>query len=514
MASKSDNKLATARPAKTRVFVSYSRHDADFVSKLVAALASQQDIQVFQDTADVLPSEEWRNRLASLIGAADTVVFCLSPNSATSQVCAWEVELAEKLSKRIIPVVAQTVDGPVPGGLSKLNYIFFSDPALFNASLGLLLQALRTDIVWIREHSRIGELSRRWETIGKRKDLLLRGAELQDTEKWARLRPADAPPLTAGTAAFIDASHDEERAFRRTARRVQVAFTVLLLGIIGGLVAYINQDRLRNIYYWHVVMRGHALSPQQERAVAAKPGTEFQECRYCPAMAVVPPGSFEMGSYDESQQKPMHHVVIPVSVGVSKSEVTYQEWDVCAAAGSCAIANDSNWGRGSRPVMKVSWDDAKRHVEWLSSVSGKQYRLMSESEWEYAARAGRLAPYAFGDEKSKLGDYAWYEDNSDGRTHPVSTKKPNAFGLYDMHGNVFEWVEDCWSPNYEEKPARLKETGEAWTLGDCSQRVARGGSYLDDPRVLRFLEPVPIRHQLQRDFRRHPHRTRPQPVSR
>jgi formylglycine-generating enzyme required for sulfatase activity len=472
---------------KTKIFVSYSRHDAEFVANLVRSLASQTGFEVFQDTADILPSEEWRQRLASLIGAADTIIFCLSPNSAKSEVCFWEVALAEKLNKRIIPVVIQDVDGPVPGGLAKLNYIFFKDPSAFESSVALLLNALQTDIAWIREHSRIGEQSRRWESTGKRRDLLVRGAELQDIDRWVRLRPADAPSLTGGTLAFLDASQDADRASRRTVRRVQTTIIVLLLAVVGGLVAYINQDYLREQYVWWIVMRPSVLTPAQEKAKAANPSPEtaFAECaRGCPTLVVVPSGVFMMGSPEslgDRTQRPQHLVTIAEPFAVARTEITFAEWDTCVAAGGCPELPDNTWGRDNRPAIFMTWDEAKRYTTWLSKLTGKNYRLLSEAEWEYAAGAGSYARWSFGNDEARLGEYAWFYKNSGDMSQPVAMKKPNAFGLHDLHGNVSEWLEDCWHDSYTTAPA----DGSAWTT-DCTNtyRANRGGTWVGAPSAL------------------------------
>src|SRR5207249_7461576 len=139
-----------------------------------------------------------------------------------------------------------------------------------------------------------------------------------------------------------------------------------------------------------------------------------------------------------------HTVVIPQPLAVGKFEVTFDEWDACVAHGGCTYRPiDAGWGRGRQPVIRVSWDDAKVYSAWLAKQTGKPYRLLTEAEWEYAARAGNPGRYSFGDNETQLGEYAWFSNNSDSKTQPVGTKKPNAFGLYDMHGNVWQWVEDC-----------------------------------------------------------------------
>src|SRR5262249_39487061 len=147
-------------------------------------------------------------------------------------------------------------------------------------------------------------------------------------------------------------------------------------------------------------------------------------------------------------------------------------WGACVDYGDCPSVGDSSFGRGLRPVVNVTWDDAQLYVAWLSRMTGKTYRLLTEAEGEYAARAGATSRFPFGDDEAELGKYAWYAPNSDARTHEVGQKLPNAFGLYDMLGNVWEWTADCYGP-YSAEPT----DGAAKTSGDCSRHVVRGGSW-------------------------------------
>jgi formylglycine-generating enzyme required for sulfatase activity len=128
--------------------------------------------------------------------------------------------------------------------------------------------------------------------------------------------------------------------------------------------------------------------------------------------------------------------------------VTFAEYNLFAEATKREKPDDRNWGRGNRPVMNVYWKDAVAYAEWLSEQTGQHYRLPTEAEWEYAARAGTQTAYAFGDDADKLAEYAWYKKNSKGQTHPVGQLQPNAWGLHDMHGNVYEWVQDSWRGSY------------------------------------------------------------------
>ena len=231
---------------------------------------------------------------------------------------------------------------------------------------------------------------------------------------------------------------------------------------------------------------------------ALKPGDSFRECEECPEMVVVPAGSFMMGSPPseagnawQEHEFPQHRVTIARPFAVGKYEVTFAEWDACVAAGGCSYRpGDEGWGRGRRPVINVPWSLITReYLPWLSRKTGKTYRLLTEAEWEYAARAGSTTHFHFGNTETELCTYdnigdltaehlikGWKVTNcSDGYlyTAPVGSFRPNAFGLYDMHGNVLEWVQDCLNESYAGAPS----DGSAWTTGDCAFRVLRGGSW-------------------------------------
>ena len=216
-------------------------------------------------------------------------------------------------------------------------------------------------------------------------------------------------------------------------------------------------------------------------------GIVFRDCARCPEMVVVPANRFRMAAgYRES-----HGVTIASPFTVGRYEVTFAEWDACVAAGGCTHRpNDEGWGRGTRPVINVSWEDAQDYVRWLSRETGKTYRLLSETEWEYVARAGTTTEYWWGNEAdhahANYGKDECCEGMAAGVDHwvntaPVGSFDANAFGLFDTAGNVFEWVEDCWNEGYKEAPT----DGSAWTNGDCSTRVRRGGSWYNDTRSLR-----------------------------
>ena len=234
--------------------------------------------------------------------------------------------------------------------------------------------------------------------------------------------------------------------------------------------------------------RAAAAAAEAERrrlAELRRPGRGFRDCDTCPRMVVIPAGRFQMGSPASEEGRdddegPRHEVTLR-SFAMGVTEVTFDEWDACLRGGGCRgyRPDDEGWGRGSRPVISISWEDAQAYVRWLSERAGAAYRLPSESEWEYAARAGTETPFHTGATIS--ANQANYGINHGEGTTPTGTFAPNAFGLYDVHGNVQEWVEDCWRA-FDFGPS----DGTAWTSGgDCGRRVWRGGSWIDDPRYLR-----------------------------
>ncbi|MBV5275198.1 MAG: SUMF1/EgtB/PvdO family nonheme iron enzyme [Lamprocystis purpurea] len=213
-----------------------------------------------------------------------------------------------------------------------------------------------------------------------------------------------------------------------------------------------------------------------------------------PAMVRIPGGTFLMGCQPgeaecTDAEKPAHRVSVP-AFELGKTEVTFADWDACVADSGCRHKpEDQGWGRDDRPVINVSWDDAQTYVKWLSRKSGQAYRLPSEAEWEYAARAGTTTAFSTGNcirqaNYNGDSDYANCGANTSvylGKTQPVGSYPVNPWGLSDLHGNVWEWTQDCWNNNYRGAPSG----GSAWTSGDCARRVLRGGSWGSFPWGLR-----------------------------
>ncbi|TAN48989.1 MAG: formylglycine-generating enzyme family protein [Methylococcaceae bacterium] len=207
-----------------------------------------------------------------------------------------------------------------------------------------------------------------------------------------------------------------------------------------------------------------------------------------PEMLVVPAGDFIMGSAEEEfghreEEQPPHPVIIRSPFALCRYPVTFMDYDLFCTATDYELPSDHGWGRGLHPVINVSWFDVQIYAAWLSEQTGKRYRLPSEAEWEYALRAGSSSAFFWGEAEQRADDYAWYECNSQKMSHPVGEKRPNAWGLYDMNGNVWEWTADHWHANYQGAPGNeVIWRGEGKS---DDRRVFRGGSWYSKPEFLR-----------------------------
>ena len=245
----------------------------------------------------------------------------------------------------------------------------------------------------------------------------------------------------------------------------------------------------------------HVRPLSRNEEVALKPADHFKECKLCPEMVVVPQGQFVMGSIESElgstpDERPQHIVNFAQPFSVGRFPVTFSEWDVCVAAKGCSYQPfDQNWGRGKRPVVSILWNDAKEYVAWLSRTTGRPYRLLSEAEREYVARAGTTTAYWWGElfvttfansdagaSQQPSATIADLQQPIAGpRTLPVQSFDPNPWGLYQVHGNVYDWVEDCWNDNYDGAPS----DGSAWMSGNCDGHILRGGAYIRNAKTAR-----------------------------
>ena len=227
-----------------------------------------------------------------------------------------------------------------------------------------------------------------------------------------------------------------------------------------------------------------AAAKKERREAAAK---KARIAKLVGKLVKIPGGSFSMGTNDGfSYEKPVHRVSVK-SFYMQEHEVTWNQYQPCIDAGVCpdnsGDGGDNGWGKDNRPAIEVSWNDIQTYIKWLNKQTGQRFRLPSEAEWEYAARAGSTADYSWGNSIGSgrancKGCGSQWDGN---KTAPVKSFSPNRFGLYDMHGNVWEWTQDCWNGSYSGAP----NNGSAWTRGDCAKRVLRGGSWFTFPNYLR-----------------------------
>ncbi len=256
-----------------------------------------------------------------------------------------------------------------------------------------------------------------------------------------------------------------------------------VVGVVIGAIALLLLGRrpdTESVRAPGVTQAPPAAARAPSRATSVVAGEIFRDCDQCPEMVVVPAGSFTMGSprgEGSDDERPQHEVTIARAFAVGKYPITFDEWDACVAAGGCKYKpEDAGWGRSRRPAINVSWNDAQEYVAWLSKKTGKPYRLLSEAEWEYAARGGTTTRYPWGNDPgtNRANFYGSGSEWSGKQTAPVGSFDPNKFGLYDMIGNVWEWVEDCWNDSYKGAPRTLMP-GSRYAACRCTVVLQTGG---------------------------------------
>jgi formylglycine-generating enzyme required for sulfatase activity len=395
-------------------------------------------------------------------------------------------ELADHPNRLLVTVTPETGE----------TYAEVAHEAIFRhwSKLREWIAAEKDFLVW---RSGLESARRAWQATpdGSKNEAVLMGFALEQALRRLAEQAEDIPAIDRD---FIAQS---SKAARRRKLRLQALVTGVALGeavvIVLGIIAWINQSSLREKLYWFTDVRGQVLTAEQERAL--KPKDVFKECTGCPEMIVVPAGSFTMGSptseAGREEGESQHRVTIAKPFAVAKFELTFDEWDACVDHGDCDPRVKADWGRGRQPAINVSWDDAQWYLRWLSRMTGKPYRLLSEAEWEFAARGitsidAPNLPYPWGDKASHEGANYGTDECCKGKiegrdqwvnTAPVGQFPPNAFGLYDMHGNVWEWVEDRWHDDYGGAP----QDGSVWAAGGDDRRVVRGGSWIGAPEHIR-----------------------------
>jgi formylglycine-generating enzyme required for sulfatase activity len=370
---------------------------------------------------------------------------------------------------------------------------------------GLLEGWLAEDAGLLAVLEGVKRASRDWAANNRDRAWLAHAADRLAAAERLPARPDLAANLEPTDREYLAACRKAEADARRGKRLLLAGIYVLLIGVIVGLVGWIEQSYIAAQWRWWRTDRPflaanmwpYVLTPAAEQALKPDPNQSFRECApkqqdkdYCPDMVVVPAGSFMMGSPPSEKGRvdsegPQHTVTIDKPFAVAKFAVTFDEWDTCVTYGDCPQGiRDGGFGRGQRPVIFVTWDDAQFYAAWLSKMTGKPYRLLTEAEYEYVTRAGTQTAYPWGDDigKNNANCKGCGSKWDAGQTAPVGSFKPNAFGLYDMVGNVFQWVEDCVHNNYDGAPT----DGSAWVEGgDCEVRVDRGGAWNFPPDNLR-----------------------------
>ncbi|NIK48808.1 SUMF1/EgtB/PvdO family nonheme iron enzyme [Variibacter gotjawalensis] len=360
---------------------------------------------------------------------------------------------------------------------------------------GLLQGWLAEDAGLLGVMEVVKRAARDWDANGKRSGWLTHTGDRLKTAEGLRGRPDLAGNFDRTDWDYLTACRKAEHAARRRRRRVQATVTTLLLSIIAGLFAYINREFLEEQLNWYWKMRPYMMANfrphvlPRGKELALRSGDSFRECaKDCPELIVIPAGSFIMGSPATDEEKypnegPQRFIRHAQAFAVSKFHVTFDEWDACANVGGCPPIQDSGFGRGNRPAINMTWPEAQQYVAWLSRMTGQQYRLLSESEWEYAARAGAETRFTWGDDvgENQANCQGCGSEWDNRQTSPVGRFKPNAFGVYDAHGNVFQWMADC----YENSLDGIPSNGAPRRTRACDQRVRRGGSWTSRPRDLR-----------------------------
>jgi formylglycine-generating enzyme required for sulfatase activity len=460
-----------------KIFISYRRDDerapaARIRDRLAASFGERH---VFMDVDNLLAGQRFDKELETALAQCDVFIAVIGnqrANLLTERQAANERDfVVDEIAAAIargIPVIPVLVDGaPLPQAealpASIATLPLHQTHEVKHESFGRDVEALIAAIRAVRSLRRTGARQRvPWGNLAAALALLVVvGAGVWGAPfafDWWEERQEEARRVEAETArqAALDEKQRQEAERKRAEERARHRAE----GRIKVLVGLSGREQTR----W------------------LKPGagkTEwFKDCATCPEMVVVPAGSFRMGSNNgDKDEKPVRTVTIAKPFAVGRFEVTFAEWDACVAAGGCKHKpDDKGWGRGRRPVIDESWKDARQYVGWLSKTMGKRYRLLSEAEWEYAARARTTTKYAFGDTIS-----TWQAQFAAGKTVKVGSFKPNVFGLYDMHGNVWEWVEDCWHKSYAGAPS----DGSSWSTGDCKYPVLRGGGWNYNARYLR-----------------------------
>ncbi len=408
------------------VFISYAREDRPLAARLAHALESGGRT-VWWDR-EILPGTDFAELIGAELARAKAVVVIWSPASVASR---WVRDEAHEGLDRgvLVPVLAGVAEPPL--GYRSLHAVDLGgwtggeDAAL--TDLELAIDALRTGI-----------------PVGDRPELA----------------PPTPPP------------------WRRWLSLLRVPLALAAVAALG-LGAWLL---LPSLIEW----RDNRERPKLPEPGAGDVVSRFQDCPDCPEMLALPAGPFGMGAswWDrdaQSDERPRVTVTVAGPFAIGRTEVTFAEWEACRSGGGCGgrVPDDAGFGRARHPVIDVDWNDAQAYLAWLRRHTGRPYRLPTEAEWEYACRAGTSTAYPFGD---AIGPALANYDRKHPGTREVASYPPNPWGLHDMNGNVWEWVEDVWNDGHGGRPA----DAAARTGGpDPQEHVIKGGSWDDRARRVR-----------------------------
>ena len=414
------------------IFISYSKMEEHLTLELARQL-EDAGYSIWWDTR-LLPGADFPEEIKGQLDAAKAVIVIWTKRSVKSRWVRAEATLADE-QKKLITVRDAAID------FKEIPLPFNTRQTVLVTAYAKIFAALASMQITPSENlASVNAAAKEAAEVEKRQDLQKEIAGAADRETLLKLWPADPEAVS---------------------------------------------NRLKDIGFIQALAAAGA-TPQWLKA-----GERLQDIDFAPVLVAVPHGSFMMGSKDgegSDTERPRHLVKVPNALAVGMYPVTFSEWDAAVAAGGVTYKpRDEGWGRGRRPVINVSWNDAQHYIKWLSDRTGHTYRLLSEAEWEYTCRGGTATAYAFGNTVTRM-DAQFSERTtlgSAGRTVEVGSFNANAFGLFDMHGNVWEWCEDNWHDSYEAKPKELKVTGAAWNSADNTLRVLRGGSYVYGPEYMR-----------------------------
>jgi formylglycine-generating enzyme required for sulfatase activity len=471
-----------------RIFLSYAREDEMQVRDVYCRLL-EAGFEVWMDKINLLPGQRWQQEIPRALRHSDFILIFFSKHSVSKRgYIQREFQLALETLEEMPPDAIHTIpirldDCQIPEQFRPLQWSDLSEAGEFDR----IVQALR----WGMEQRQAvapepalepppNPISDKARTFSESEGRSVAETPVQSTHESEPTTASRPENINQNIFENIDAKwiqgdmtqighhtviFPKSPAPGQKSHRVSVITIVsLVIAAVSALAAVIVIPEVR-------VLIGLDNSPEQRET--SMPVSTPQEItnRIGMEFVLIPAGTFTMGSpypdaYDD--EKPAHQVTISEPFYMGKYEVTQAQWKAVMGENPSVFKDDD------RPVENVLWEDAQQFIQKLNKREGKEAcRLPSEAEWEYAARAGTTTTYSFGDNESQLGDYAWYSQNSDNTTHPVGEKKPNAWGLYDMHGNVWEWVQDWYGPY----------TAEAVTdpIGPATgtARVIRGGGWGD-----------------------------------